>query len=111
MEKIRNALKTAWKKIRDILCNLSGVSAGTWARLILMLVALLNLILTAFGVNPIELDGSELYTVISVVFALLTGLAAYWKNNSFTAAAQAADEYLHSQGFAKEESLLEEDSL
>lgn len=90
-------------KIKDILTNLSGVSVGTWVRLVLMIVSLVNCALGAFGVTPITFEENELYAVISVVFAVVTGLVSFWKNNSFTKAAQAADEYLHNQGFANED--------
>lgn len=90
-------------KIKDILTNLSGVSVGTWVRLVLMVVSLINLALTSAGKLPIEIDNEELYTAISIIFAWVVGVVNYWKNNSFTKAAQAADEYLHNQGFANED--------
>lgn len=92
------------KKFKDIIKHLSSVSVGTWVRLILMIGSLINLTLGAFGVAGISFDENELYTIVSVVLAFATGLVSYWKNNSFTAAAQAADEFLHAQGDAHEDS-------
>ena len=91
------------EKIKDVLTNLSGVSVGTWVRLVLMVVSLVNMALVALGKSPVEIDSSNLYTILSVVFAVIVGIVSYWKNNSFTKAAQAADEYLHNQGFANED--------
>ena len=90
-------------KIKDIISNISNVKAGTWVRLILLVVSLINMALSAAGKAPIPADYNELYTVVSVVFSVLVGVAAYWKNNSFTSAAQAADEYFHNQQLAIED--------
>lgn len=96
-------------KIKDILTNLSGVSVGTWVRLIAMIISLVNLTLGVFGVTPINFDENTAYSVISIVFIIVTFVLSFWKNNSFTKAAQDADEYLHKQGLAHEESLLDEE--
>ena len=47
---------------------------------------------------------------MSVVFSVLVGISAYWKNNSFTEAAQTADKYLHEQGSAIEDSGTDEEA-
>lgn len=99
------------EKVKDILTNLSSVSVGTWVRLVLMAVSMINLALTAVGKPPIELDNDKLYIVISIIFAWVVGVVNYWKNNSFTSAAQAADVYLKECGLAQEESLLGEEKL
>ena len=90
-------------KIKDIIGNISNVKAGTWVRLILMVISLVNMALAAAGKAPIPANYDELYTIVSIVFSVLVGIAAYWKNNSFTSAAQAADEYLHNQKLAIED--------
>ena len=90
-------------KIKDIFTNLSGVKTSTWIRLIMLVLSLVNLILGAFNIAPITFDENELYTVVSVIFAVITGIVTFWKNNSFTSAAQAADEYLHNQQLAVED--------
>ena len=96
------------QKFKDIIENLSNVSVGTWVRLILMVGSLVNLTLGAFGVAGISFDENQLYAIVSVVLAIVTGVVSYWKNNSFTAA-QAADEFLHAQGNAKEQSEVKPD--
>lgn len=90
-------------KIKDIIGNISNVKAGTWARLILMVISLVNMALAAAGKAPIPANYDELYTIVSIVFSVIVGAAAYWKNNSFTEAAQTADKYLHEQGTAIED--------
>lgn len=90
-------------KIKDIFTNLSGVKTSTWIRLIMLVLSLVNLILGAFGIAPITFDENELYAVVSVIFAVITGIVAYWKNNSLTSAAQVADEYFHNQQLAIED--------
>ena len=90
-------------KLKDIITNIKKVKAGTWARLILMVISLVNMALAAAGKAPIPANYDELYTIVSIVFSVLVGIASYWKNNSFTSAAQAADEYLHNQQLAVED--------
>ena len=90
-------------KIKDIFTNLSGVKTSTWIRLIMLVLSLVNLILGAFNVAPITFDENELYAVVSVIFAVITGVVTFWKNNSFTSAAQAADEYFRNQQLAIED--------
>ena len=90
-------------KLKDIITNIKKVKAGTWVRLILLVVSLINMALAAAGKAPISADYDELYTIVSIVFSVLVGVAAYWKNSSFASAAQAADEYLHKQKLAIED--------
>ena len=90
-------------KIKDILSNIGNVKVGTWVRGILLIISLVNMALSAAGKAPIPANYDELYTIVSIVFSVLVGVAAYWKNNSFTSAAQAADEYFHNQQLAVED--------
>ena len=63
------------------------ISAATLARTAVLLLALTNQVLSAMGkpVLPIEITAG-----ITTVAALIS----WWKNNSFTAAAVAADSYM-----------------
>ena len=90
-------------KIKDILANIGNVKVGTWVRGILLIISFINMALSAAGKAPIPADYNELYTIVSIVFSILVGISAYWKNNSFTEAAQTADKFLHEQGDAKED--------
>ena len=60
----------------------------TLTRTILLWLAIINQILTAFGINPLPLDDNTVSTVITTVFALW----AWWKNNDFTHAANKGTE-------------------
>lgn len=60
------------------------VNAGTIARTAVLAVSLLNVLLNAFGKNPLPFSDDEVYTTVSTVVAVVASLAAWWKNNSFT---------------------------
>ena len=67
------------------------VTAGTIARTVVLAVSLLNVLLNAFGKNPLPFSDDEVYTAVSTVVAVAASLVAWWKNNSFTQAALAGD--------------------
>ena len=50
--------------------------------------------LNACGKNPLPFSDDEVYTGVSAVVATVAAVWAWWKNNSFTAAAVKADEVL-----------------
>lgn len=85
------------KILKDILSNIKNVSVGTWVRGILTVISLVNMALTALGKTPVSVEYDELYTTVSIIFAVIVGAVSYWKNNSFTSAAQEADRFLHGQ--------------
>jgi len=87
-------------KFKDIVNNVANVSLGTWIRLILLLLSLCNAGLQLFGVKTFLVLPDELASALSLLFALICALSAYWKNNSFTAAAQAADAVLRGEAAA-----------
>ena len=66
----------------------------TLIRTIILLYALLNQILTITGHSILPIGEEEITTLTSVTFTVVMSLIAWWKNNSFTAEALAADEYL-----------------
>ena len=72
------------------------VNAGTIARTAVLAVSLLNVLLNAFGKNPLPFSDDEVYTTVSTVVAVVASLAAWWKNNSFTAAAIEGDKRMNS---------------
>ena len=74
--------------------SLKDVSAGTWARLALLAAALINTALAYLGKSPLTASG-EAGEIIGIVFTVSAALLSYWKNNSFTRAAQAADEVMN----------------
>jgi SPP1 family holin len=81
------------KKFKTFISNInfSGVSKGTIMRGVLAIVVIINYVLSVFGVNPLAIDSNLLSQIVVVVITVLTIIASYWKNNSFTQAAQDGD--------------------
>lgn len=71
------------------------VSKETIVRTVVLFVALLNTVLNACGKNPLPFSDDEVYAGVSAVVATVAAVWAWWKNNSFTAAAVKADEVLN----------------
>ena len=72
----------------------SNASAATWARTICLIVALLNSLLASFNKSPLPIDNEQLQQLVSTLITVVVAIINWWKNNSFTAAAVAADSYL-----------------
>lgn len=70
------------------------ISSGTIARTAILTIALVNQILTALGKNMINIADEDINTLISTGFTIITAIAAWWKNNSFTKAAIDADKLI-----------------
>lgn len=71
------------------------MSAGTIARTIVLIIALINQVLTVLGYSPLPFVEEQINELISLCFTIGASAWAWWKNNSVTKAAQQADEYLH----------------
>jgi len=67
-------------------------SLGTITRTILLVVAIINNALAIAGKSPLPISNEEITEVVSFGFTTATALVAWWKNNSFTQKAIAADE-------------------
>ena len=67
-------------------------SAGTIARTIILVVAIINNALAIAGKSPLPISNEEITEVVSFVFTTVAAFVAWWKNNSFTQKAIAADE-------------------
>ena len=65
------------------------ISAGTIARTVVLLLALVNQVLSMLGVQTIPI--ADVNTLIATGWTIAASLAAWWKNNSFTQAALAGD--------------------
>lgn len=74
--------------------NSTKISRGTIARTAVLIAALLNQILTFAGKNPLPFSDDDIYTAITTLVTVAASLAAWWKNNSFTAAAIKADKVM-----------------
>lgn len=74
--------------------NKMNITAGTIARTIILVLALVNQILTATGHSVINISDESINTLISTGFTIVTAVIAWWKNNSFTQSALKADEVM-----------------
>lgn len=70
------------------------ISKGTIIRFVLVVVAVLNTALTVTGHNPLPFDEAWIENTITIGFDAVVTWLAYWKNNSHTQKAMAADEVL-----------------
>ena len=68
-----------------------NVSAGTVARTAVLLLALTNQVLSACGKPLLPIDSTQLEQMVTAGCTTVAALIAWWKNNSFTAAAIEAD--------------------
>lgn len=75
---------------------MKNVKTETIIRTVILVIALVNQVLTALGKNPLPWSDEQLYTGLSTVATVAASVWAWWKNNSFTKAAIAADTYKES---------------
>lgn len=71
---------------------MSGVSKATIARTAMLFLAITNHILTAAGYEPLPFEDEHFGEMVSTVLLDGMALVCWWKNNSFTKAAQFGDE-------------------
>ena len=68
------------------------ISAGTIARTLVLVLAIVNQILSACGKSPLPIESETLEQLVTAGFTTVAALIAWWKNNSFTPAALQADQ-------------------
>lgn len=71
--------------------NNTKISAGTIARTIVLVVALLNQVLAMMGKSPLQISDEAIGTMISTGATIIMTVIAWWQNNSFTKEAIMAD--------------------
>ena len=69
------------------------ITADTTARTIVLGLALVNQVLAIAGKEVLPFADDDIYQLVSLIATIATSAAAWWKNNSFTAAAIEADAY------------------
>ncbi|MDO4170319.1 MAG: phage holin [Lachnospiraceae bacterium] len=69
------------------------VSKGTVVRTSVLVLAIANNALALAGKSPLPIDDDTVSNVVSFLFTTASALAAWWKNNSFTAYAIEADRF------------------
>lgn len=67
------------------------ITAGTIARTIVLLLALVNQCLSMAGVQVIPIADEDINTLVTTLWTVCASLVAWWKNNSFTQSALDGD--------------------
>lgn len=68
-----------------------NITAGTIARTDVLLLALTNQMLSAMGKSPLPIESTTVEQLVTAGITTIAALVAWWKNNSFTKEAIAAD--------------------
>ena len=68
-----------------------NITAGTIARTAVLLLALTNQLLSAMGKSPLPIESTTVEQLVTAGITTIAALVAWWKNNSFTKEAIAAD--------------------
>ena len=71
--------------------NFNKISAATLARTAVLLLALTNQMLSACGKPVLPIESQTVEQLVTAGITTAAALIAWWKNNSFTAAAIQAD--------------------
>lgn len=70
------------------------VTAATIIRTILLVLALTNQVLVSMGYSVIPIDNEMLEELLTLLFTIGAAIWTWWKNNSYTKEALAADAYM-----------------
>ena len=74
--------------------NLKGVTAQTWARTLVLVLALISQLCVILGKRSEAIDIDQWQEYVTYIFTVGASIVAWWKNNSFTGNAQKADKML-----------------
>ena len=74
--------------------NFKGVSVQTWARTVTLLLALAGQLCVIIGKKNGMLDQEQWQEYATFALTVIGSVWSWWKNNSFTAAAQKADKIM-----------------
>ena len=75
--------------------NLKGVTVQTWARTIVLLLALASQLCVILGKRTEAIDVDQWQEYVAYGLTVIGSIWAWWKNNSFTQKAQEADNILN----------------
>ena len=78
-----------------------NISAGTLARTIILVLALINQVLVITGHSVLPIQDEQVELLVSTVWTVVASLISWWKNNSFTTPAIKADEVLKQEKASK----------
>ena len=71
-----------------------GIKLDTVIRTIVLIIALLNQGLAIYGKESFPITEDQVYQTVTLVATIVSAVWAWWKNNSFTKNAIAADNVL-----------------
>lgn len=74
--------------------NIKGVSAQTWARTVILLLALIGQLCVILGKKNGLLAPDQWQEYATYILTVIGSVWSWWQNNSFTQAAQEADKLL-----------------
>lgn len=75
--------------------NIKGVTVQTWARTLVLLLALISQLAVILGKRSEAIDIDRWQEYVTYIFTVGASIVAWWKNNSFTKNAQTADNILN----------------
>lgn len=73
---------------------MNKVKPDTIARTVVLILALLNQVLAVAGKGAIPITEDQIYQLVTLLATIGSAVWTWWKNNSFTKAAIAADKVL-----------------
>ena len=79
------------KKIANFFVNFWEAETEVKVRTIALVIALINLVLYLCGKNQITVEAETVWGYITTIVTVATSMYAWWKNNSITPEAKAAD--------------------
>lgn len=71
--------------------NIKGVSVQTWARTIVLFLALISQFCVIVGKKTQAIDVEQWQEYVTYALTVIGSVWTWWKNNSFTEKAQKAD--------------------
>lgn len=75
--------------------NFKGVSVQTWARTLVLILALVSQLCVILGKRSEAIDVDQWQEYVTYALTVIGSIWAWWKNNSFTDKAQQADKLLN----------------
>ena len=70
------------------------ITKATILRTVMIFIVIINYLLSKFGIKLINVSENEVLAVIEMVISILSIIAAWWYNNSFSEKARRADLFL-----------------
>lgn len=67
---------------------MNNIDVNLIVRIIVSILTIINMIAANNGWDPLDLDESKVYSVVSTIAAIITWAYGFWKNNNFTMAAK-----------------------